>query len=762
MTTVAPDTYTAETALGLTLLVSAVVVGLWMLSWMLLRTEQGHIWQWVALAATTGMWLTLAGGWLLTSAPMFVNLLPGDWTGYHRVIAELSEGVLGGAQPSRWGDRAVFFYVMALPSRALGSSGFLTVTVNAGMLGTSIVLLADLTRRFADARIAVTAAWLAAALPGLVVHSSLPLREALVLLLVVAIAWIGVRLATGPLQRPWEVVGLLGTTVVILSLAVFTRSEIVPILASSTALALGVRLWRWPPAHRIVTKPVGWVLSAAVATGLLLVVARPLHLWMHDFVMTAQVSFLNLHRGATSGIGPEPQIAPSAPLDLVGGAPLAVMRSLWGPPPGRLLTVQPLFVLDAAFLWVLTPFLVVGLWLALRRRLLVVAVLVVPALLWAFVTGMTVGNWGMVSRMRITTWALLLPLVAMGIVFLLERRFLARGRASDADRNEPSAVPARAADRPNRRGIALRVGPIQERLRLQGGRRWVAAALAVVLAGGVGAGSGLVLFGYPPVYLAPPGDDRMECSVDRERLQDDLAQQVQPLLDRAFPMTWEAQGASGGKPTAVERTRGRLTLQPGTALPHLSSVRCGHGLRAWGTPLRPTQREVWLAALRDSLDVVSLEASGAQALQFGNLISYRKQSHVRTARLAQRDAALERFRDATATESLDGPAVAQAQDAADAGRELLAAYAALTDAQDRLVALDRTGLSSDESSDEVVIRVPTPVVPLTLGALLGLLPSLIALTLIVFLRRGLPSRPHSRQWQLEPDGSRVGGGPSSV
>lgn len=415
MRTVAPDTFGATTALGLLVLVVAIAAWLWVLTWLLLRYVELGTWPWVAAAASVATVLTLAVGWLLIGTPRLTGLLAGDWIAYHRVTAELSDDLLGGTMPSRWEDRALFFYVMAVPHRLLGSSGFVTIAVNAAMVGTSIVLLADLTRRLGGARPAVVVAWLAALLPPIALWSGLPLREALVLLLVVAGAWLGLRLAVGHGDRPWEVVGLLASSVALVTMTYLTRRDVVPVLALIIAVASMLRLWRWPAVRSLLQQPFGLLAAAAAATTVVATVARPVYGWLDSFAVRAQVSFFDLQRGATSAIGRGPVLRPTEPLDLVLQAPGALARALWGPPPGAMLGVQPLYVIDAAFFWLLTPLLAVGLIRCVRRRLMTVWVLVPPALLWAGLSGLTLGNWGIVSRMRILSWVLLLPIVAIGI-----------------------------------------------------------------------------------------------------------------------------------------------------------------------------------------------------------------------------------------------------------------------------------------------------------------------------------------------------------
>lgn len=337
-------------------------------------------------------------------------------------------------------------------------------------------------------------------------------------------------------------------------------------------------------------------------------------------------------------------------------------------------------------------------------------------------------------------------------------------------------------------------------------RRWSSFTLAVMALGvgsGVGALVGLWLFGFPPVYLSPDGDDRSACSVIGERAGAILAAELQPEVERVFPTAWDAVGGSGT-----------------TTTPELTGVRCGDGLRAWGTPIRTQARERWVDALGTSLVELGFEVPDAEPLasvsagaeppaashraptvaengalpvsgDAGDEPELRALREEVTDVAAQRDAAVERLRAATAPGVLTVLEEGDPEEVADLRRNLVDAYAALSAAQARLGELEselaaaeaaagageqpnggndpadgQSETSRDDPSteddptsdtgpqdggdgspsddlgasaplhrpppDRFAIEVPTAVVPMTLGGVLGGLVSLL-LAIVVLL-----------------------------
>lgn len=425
MTVVAPESYGLSTVVGVVACMLTGAVGLWFLSKWLLEPFTAFQVQVIRLASAGAALLALVAGWLLIASPHFTDLLPGDWMEYHAIIADLSPRLVTGEGPSAFPDRAAFFYLLAAAQALFGTNGFVSVVVNATLAGATVLVLADLARRTVGRRAASATAVTAALFPALALWSGLPLREALVSLLLIVGVDIAIRVATMPPTTTWGALGGLASGFVLLLAMSHTRRELLAIVSLALLTGWAINLWQRPAVRRISRRAGAQLAFAGLVFLVATSVAPDAYRATHTFAERAQNSFYNLHSGANTAIGPRPTLVPTSPIQAVTEAPAAMARALLGPPPGPILVSHPHFLMDVLALWVLTPFTVAGVALAVARRGPLGTVLLLPALLWAAISGLMLGNWGIVSRMRLSSWLLLLPFAGLGLAEV-HRRFVSR------------------------------------------------------------------------------------------------------------------------------------------------------------------------------------------------------------------------------------------------------------------------------------------------------------------------------------------------
>lgn len=423
---VGPDTFSVGMQAALALLVTsgaATLAVLIRVMWHRSLTQQRIA---IGLGAGIAAFTTLLFGWSVVGAPALSESFGGDWRGYHDVTVQLSDELAVDARPSRWADRSAFFFVMAAAQRVVGAGAFTTVTVNAVMVGLIVLLLADIARVLLDSRASVAAAMLLAVIPGIPLWAGLPHREAMANLLVIAVAAVCVRFASDPEQGRW---GLPVSSFAILMLLVttyWTRREFAAVAVVMISLAAAVRLGRLPTVRRMCTAPLAQAGALMTLAALLVAAGERLYMVLHWFAGRSQAQFFLLHGYGSTAIGPEAPLTETSPSTLLVETPAALARAFWGPPPGAMLQTAPLTVIEAAVWWLLTPLLIVGIIHALRRRRFEVIILIVPAVFWAAISGLVLGNWGIVSRMRLTSWLLLMPIVAVGATVFYDRFIAAR------------------------------------------------------------------------------------------------------------------------------------------------------------------------------------------------------------------------------------------------------------------------------------------------------------------------------------------------
>jgi hypothetical protein len=408
----APDTASFADAIGIVVAVALLCAGS---RWLARRSLQEystchrHI---VGMALATSMLLTLAYGWMVVASPQLFDLLSTDAGSYHEAAVTISDHWYR-LPATGYPDRAVFLYLLAAVHWLFGANAFVSVVVNAALVGVSLMLVVDVTRLLAGPRPAVTAAVLFAALPVVPIWGGPPLRESLVMALTLGFANLAMRLSQKPSPQR-----LLGMAVLF---AVTARTRQVQVLAmlggagaGALAAALGRRRGRWA---------LSWVLpvGALLALAALLALGPRLSRYAWMAAETTQVTYRNLQFDAATSIGGPGPLTPTSPTQLLLRLPLATVRFLWGPFPGELPLSHSVFYLEAVMWWVLTPLAALGGWLAAVWRRPEALVLATMAMIQAAIGGVTLGNYGIVSRMRLSVWVLLVPLAAWGACSVFER-----------------------------------------------------------------------------------------------------------------------------------------------------------------------------------------------------------------------------------------------------------------------------------------------------------------------------------------------------
>lgn len=360
---------------------------------------------------------TLAFGWLAISVPALRTIFVGDAASYHTVIADLSRALpdIVAPDPAGWADRGVFLYGVALTQALFGINGYISVVVNVLLAGVTLLVMVDLTRMLAGRSVATAAAGVVALLPALVLWAATPLREILVLCLTVVCVDGAVRLAREPNLR-WLALTLLPAI-----LMVRTREVQTLALAAAIAVAVAMATWDRLPvgARRAVTHPVTVVLACVVALVVTVALGPQLHRAAESVAFQTQTTTFNLQVADSPTTPALDRADPTSPAELAARTPRALVSYLWGPGPTA--TAPSLMMLEAASLWLLTPLVLFGGWIALRTRCREVWILMAAAAPAALIGALTLGNYGIISRLRVITWLLLLPLAAWAIADLHTR-----------------------------------------------------------------------------------------------------------------------------------------------------------------------------------------------------------------------------------------------------------------------------------------------------------------------------------------------------
>ena len=406
----------------------------------------------VGVAVGVHVAVALAVGTVITADAELLAYAAPDAIGYQRTVDGLIAAPLDGPDPPRWADRGVYLYLAAFVQAVFGGRGLAIVVVNAALLGTSLLLLVDITRQLAGSRTAAVAAVLLAALPAIYLWAATPLREALVLCLTVWCVQSGVRAVAVSEDDAGE--GRAGGLPWLLAAAVplvlmnWTREAQVPALAAVVVVAGLLQFEVRSAMSRWLARR--WVLVAGSATLAAAVLALGPRLTRLAWRVSDRAAHhsTELTEEATTRVAMFSHSRFLEPVELLVELPAGVIRFLFAPMPWQQPDGPVLLWLDAA-VWVAVAVPVVaGLWLAVRARRRAALVPLAAALVTAAIGAVTLGNYGIISRIRLHSWVLLVPFAAWALSAAVGRISVRRG--TDSGERTGSAVSPRA--RPRARG----------------------------------------------------------------------------------------------------------------------------------------------------------------------------------------------------------------------------------------------------------------------------------------------------------------------
>lgn len=253
----------------------------------------------------------------------------------------------------------------------------------------------------------------------------------------------------------------------------------------------------------------------------------------------------------------------------------------------------------------------------------------------------------------------------------------------------------------------------------------------VALTGGLlGVAVALPVFGYPPAYLAPADDDREDCG----RRRDATASATVQLLREAGV---EAQLAGDETPS-----RWSWLLRP----VRLQAARCGTGIEVWGAPLRPSAQQRWLSDAERLLTsdahhlVLEAEAQRRQALD-AEQRALTADLDAATVLLAAVASAVDPAVLLTPEESAGATAVSLRSELTALARRISADGTRLAEVE-RELSTERgvDDLLGPFASDTVLLEPPSPLLPITLAAVLGVLIASLTYRVVGQARATAPER----------------------
>ena len=295
-----------------------------------------------------------------------------------------------------------FLYLIAGIYRVLGPHAEVMLTLNAVLAAALLPLLADSSRRMFGPTAARCSLPLVLLLPGVLLWSSMLLREAPAIFLIAVALNAGVRLSEG------VKIGRLLALVLSSAALVGLRPVVAGAVGGGVLVGLAVG-WRRFGSMRLIG---GSILLVLTMTFLLASnVGSELLSSALERVSYARSSVGGV---ATSGIDPEQDISTPgrAALFLVTHAPEAFA----GPFPWSMKSARHVVALfDVAVWWCLLPTLAVGVRQGVRRLGSRAAVLLLPAFALQLVLTLAVGDYGTLLRQRPQVVVLLVPFLALGL-----------------------------------------------------------------------------------------------------------------------------------------------------------------------------------------------------------------------------------------------------------------------------------------------------------------------------------------------------------
>jgi len=358
-------------------------------------------WTTVAFVAhlVFGLILTNAGG------PIHQYLAAGDANTYDDLARRiLAHWTTGGPGPTLPPGKEGFYYLLAGTYWVLGAHTAAGLAVNATLSAAVVPLLSDTTRRLFGKPAARYVPPLVVLLPGLLLWTSQLLKEAVIVLLVVAAANCAIRMTDR--VSPGAIAGLA------MSLALLFTFRAWVALIMAAGLMVGIAL-----SKDGLMSGLGTGLSGATLVAVLL--AFGLGYSGYRAAVNTNFEDANTVRqdlASRANTGFDVQADISTPQTALSYLPRGLLSFSLGPFPWQIRgTRQVAVVPDMLVWWWLLPSLVVGAGTARRlagRRILV---LVLPATVTTMLLSLSVGNFGTVVREREQIVVLIMPLFALGM-----------------------------------------------------------------------------------------------------------------------------------------------------------------------------------------------------------------------------------------------------------------------------------------------------------------------------------------------------------
>jgi hypothetical protein len=350
--------------------------------------------------------LHLGIGLLISHSNAATTYLGPDAKQYSQGAAQLVQSWSGhGARPTLPAGKEGYFYELGILYYVFGTHPEAGIAFNALLAAALVPLLTDITRRLFGGDAARYTAPIVVLLPGLLIWTAQLLREASVLLLIVAAVDVALRLSAEASARR---IALLSFLVAVLFAF---RANVAYVLLGG--LAVGVIVSK----RQIVA---GLSLGASVLSlSLLFVLSAGLGYSGYRAAAGADLQKVNsarvdLRTSAASGFGQTSDV--STPARAAAYLPIGLAEFSLGPFPWQVNSVRQLpALLDVAVLWALVPSIRRGLARSRRLHKQAAFVLLVPAAITACMLALLVGNFGTVVRERMQVVVLLVPFISLGL-----------------------------------------------------------------------------------------------------------------------------------------------------------------------------------------------------------------------------------------------------------------------------------------------------------------------------------------------------------
>jgi hypothetical protein len=379
-------------------------------------------WMFVALVAHVVVGLAVTENFGLR------NYLATDSFTYHdTAVAIVRHWTMGFPNPGLPFGKEGFFYELAILYRVFGTHLASGVVVNCVFAALLVPVVTDTTRRLAGHDAARTAAVLVVVLPGLLLWTSMLMREAPTILLIAVATNAAVRLSdrlTVPAAAALSVS---------LALLFLFRGFVAPLVAAGLIAAISL-------SRRHVVAGLSTGLSAASLLAVLVVGAGVGYSGFHGIVSSnlEQANAVRQDAAATAASGFAVSSDISTPQHALAYVPRGVTNFSLGPAPWQVRGVRQVPALvDALVWWLLLRYLWRGWFVTKRHKGRSAFVVLLPAVLLIVFLGLIAANFGLIVRERQQVVVIVIPLIAAG----LAHRRMAPTWAADRD-DSRSATPA--------------------------------------------------------------------------------------------------------------------------------------------------------------------------------------------------------------------------------------------------------------------------------------------------------------------------------